>query len=115
MSLAKVIEELKKSDFSCLVKEDKVLAVRAKIFDEPTREFQYFDFEVDKLNDENKKYIKSHMKGMRKEKLKPNGAGLLMTEAELKGTLVVQELTDMDKVNDLVGKIIKIKDVLCKE
>ena len=111
MSLSKVIAQLKESGFSCLVNGKQIMGVRAKLFDEPTRKFQYFDFSVDCLDADNKKYIKENLGNMAKIKLIDKG-NMWLTQEEIDGGVVVQEINEIPTINELVSRIIKIKTTL---
>lgn len=111
MSLSGVVAEMKKSGFSCLVVGKKVIGIRAKLFDEPTRKFKYFDFSVDNLNMDNKKYIQSNLAEMSKEELIDTG-DMWLTQSEISGGIVVDEIENTGEINNLVTQIIKIKTYL---
>lgn len=111
MSLSGVVAEMKKSGFSCLVVGKKVIGIRAKLFDEPTRKFKYFDFSVDNLNTDNKKYIQSNLAEMSKEELVDTG-DMWLTQSEISGGVVVDEIENTGEINNLVTQIIKIKTYL---
>lgn len=111
MSLSGVVAEMKKSGFSCLVVGKKVIGIRAKLFDEPTRKFKYFDFSVDNLNMDNKKYIQSNLAEMSKEELVDTG-DMWLTQSEISGGVVVDEIENTGEINNLVTQIIKIKTYL---
>lgn len=112
MSLTDVKNNFKKSGFTALYKENTLLAFRARLFDEPTRKFNYYDFTLDMLSAENKEYIKSLMGSMRKDKLVSNGAGLLVTQDEINNNVVVQEIKDNNQVNEIITKIKNIHTYL---
>lgn len=111
MSLSGVIAEMKKSGFTCLVVGKKVMGIRAKLFDEPTRKFKYFDFSVSNLDSENKKYIQDNLSGMQKEELIDTG-DMWLTQSEISGGVVVDEIENAGDINHLVAQIIKIKTIL---
>lgn len=113
MSLSGVIAELKKSGFTCLVIGKKVMGIRAKIFDEPTRKFKYFDFSVNSLESSNKEYIQKNLGSMQKEELIDSG-NMWLTQSEISGGVVVDEIEDVNEINNLVRNIINIKELLSK-
>lgn len=111
MSLSGVIAEMKKSGFTCLVVGKKVMGIRAKLFDEPTRKFKYFDFSVSNLDNDNKNYIQANLSSMQKEELIDTG-DMWLTQSEISGGVVVDEIENAGEINSLVAQIIKIKNVL---
>lgn len=112
MSLTEVKNNFKKSGFTALYKDNKLMAFRAKLFDEPTRTFNYYDFTLDMLNAENKEYIKSVMNTLPKAKLVSNGAGLLVTKEEMENNVIVQEIKDNTQVDNIVKRIQDIRKYL---
>jgi hypothetical protein len=121
MSLKAVLDEMRKSDFITLTKESndgnvRALAFRCKIYDEPTRKWQYYDIATTSLtSDSVKKYFQDNRSKFEKEALVSDGKGMLMTVPELNGEITVKELTSVDEIEKLVDKIKTIHEVLRTE
>lgn len=96
MTLAEKIAKVKESELSKLEFEGQVLGLRVKFFDVNTEQFLYYDFELDVVrgNKNVVKFVNSLKLVMQSIQLHRDGKGLLLSDDEIKGGVVVQEFKD---------------------
>lgn len=99
MSLVRKIEHIKESEIFKLVFDGKVLGLRTKMASLSDDSFSYHDFTLEMVEDKAlQDFVKHIQKDMRSIKLYRDGAGLLVSEDEVKNKLTVQEFETPEAV-----------------
>lgn len=115
MTLVEKVAKIKESELFKLVFNGQVLGLRVKYFDANSDTFLYYDFELDIVR-ENKgvvHFVKS-IKNMRSIQLHRDGAGLLVSDDEVKNGIIIQEFeneADAVRVLQPLSKIYQAKEV----
>lgn len=112
MTLTEKIAKLKESELIKLVFNGKTLGLRVKFFSLEHERFLYYDFSLDTVKDaEMRNFVKS-VKNMRSAELHRDGAGLLVTDDEIKHKIIIQEFEseeDTARILRLLSEVYKSK------
>lgn len=108
MTLREKLDKIKESEIFKLVYNGKVLGLRVKSFNVVTDKFDYYDFELSIITNQNVINFIRSIKDMKSVELIRTGNGLLISESEQKQGVVVGEFEDESDAIRVLQPFIRI-------
>lgn len=108
MTLREKLDKIKESEIFKLVYNGKVLGLRVKSFNVVTDKFDYYDFELSIITNQNVINFIRSIKDMKSVELIRTGNGLLISESEQKQGVVVGEFEDESDAIRVLQQFIRI-------